>query len=99
MNTIAQKEYIPWPSGEIAENFAFYCSTSAGSIRLHFKWITDKWCLWVTLPSGEVRQAGVIPGVESWAGFNDYGIVFEYSAEKIEYMELFNAEMYFLTWE
>ena len=98
MQTIKTKELVPFPSNEIAENFSFSCSATGGAFTFHFKWLNDRWNLWVTLPSGEVRQAGVYPGVTSWSEFNDYGIVFETVMDSIDYNSLFLTRMYLLTW-
>lgn len=98
MGIIKQKERIPFPSGDITENFTFSCSASGGAFTFHFKWLNDRWNLWVTLPDGSVRQAGVLPGVTSWSEFDDYGLVFETVLENIDYNSLFLTEMYILTW-
>ena len=98
MQTIKTKELINFPGESVAENFTFGCSTTNGEFKFHFKWLNDRWNLWVTLPSGEVRQAGVYPGVTSWSEFNDYGLVFETNMESINYKSLFNTEMYLIKW-
>lgn len=98
MQTINTKEQIAFPGGSVAENFLFDCSTTYGNFTFHFKWINEKWNLWVTLPNGEVRQAGVIPGITSWSEFSDYGLVFESNMESIDYNSLFSTEMYLIKW-
>lgn len=98
MQTIDTKELIPFPSGDVAANFKFDCSTTHGNFSFHFKWLNNRWNLWVTLPSGEVRQAGVYPGVMSWSEFNDYGLIFETNMESIDYNSLFATEMYLIKW-
>ena len=98
MQTIDTKELITFPGGTIAENFSFDCSTTQGNFSFHFKWFNSRWNLWVTLPSGEVRQAGVIPGVTSWSEFNDYGLMFEANTETIDYSSLFASRMYLIKW-
>jgi hypothetical protein len=98
MQTVKTKELVPWPNGELAENFQFSTSASGGVFNFHFKWLNDRWNLWVTLPDGEVRQAGVLPGVTSWSESSGYGLVFETSLEQIEFSSLFLTELYILTW-
>ena len=98
MQTVNTKELINFPGGRIAENFTFGCSTTNGEFKFHFNWLNGRWNLWVTLPSGEVRQAGVYPGVISWSEFSDYGLVFEINMESIDYKTLFNTEMYLIKW-
>lgn len=98
MQTIETKELIPFPSGDVAANFKFDCSTTLGNFTFHFKWLNDRWNLWVTLPSGEVRQAGVYPGVMSWSEFNDYGLIIKTNMESIDFNSLFATEMYLVKW-
>lgn len=99
MQSTKQIEIIPWPSIEVQENFQFEAVTSGGNFIFQFKWLNDKWYLWVTLPTGEVRQASVYPNVISWSGFNDYGLMIQSSMESIDYSSLFLAEIYLLTWQ
>lgn len=99
MQTIKQKELVPFPSAEVTENFSFSCSASGGVFTFNFKWLNERWNLWVTLPDGSVRQAGVIPGVVSWSECKNYGLLFESSLEEINYSSLFLTELYILTWE
>lgn len=99
MQTVKVKERIPFPSGELSENFSFSCITESGTFTFLFKWFNNRWNLWVTLPDNSVRQAGVIPGVTSWSECQDFGLVFETVLETIDYNSLFLTEMYLLTWE
>ncbi len=98
MQTINTIESVPFPGVRISENFTFDCSTSYGNFIFHFKWLNDRWNLWVTTPEGNVRQAGVYPGVTSWSEFSDYGIMFKTNQESIDYNSLFNTEMYLIKW-
>ena len=98
MQTYKLKEKVPFPSGELSENFTFTCTATDGLFEFHFKWLNDRWNLWVTLPNGEVRQAGVLPGVVSWSECSSYGLVFETVLETIDYSSLFLTELYILTW-
>lgn len=98
MQTIKNKELVPFPNTELMDNFSFECTAEAGNFTFHFKWLNDRWNLWVTLPDGEERQAGVQPGAVSWSEFGDYGIVFETDMDVIDYNSLFLTELYLLTW-
>ncbi len=98
MQTVKTKELVGWPSGELAENFEFSCSAEGGVFTFHFKWLNNRWNLWVTLPDGEVRQAGVIPGVVSWSESKSYGLTFQSALENIDFNSLFMTELYILTW-
>lgn len=92
------RERVPWPDGEITDNFTFSCSARGGVFEFHFKWLNDRWNVWVTLPGGEVRQAGVLPGVTSWSESKTYGLVFETNLTVIDYTSLFLTELYIITW-
>lgn len=92
-------ELVPWPSLEISENFEFDAIASTGTFTFHFKWLNDKWNLWVTLPDGQVRQASTYPGVLSWSGFNDYGLILKTNLERIDYNSLLLAEIYLVVWQ
>lgn len=98
MQTEKIRERVSWPSGDIAENFKFSTSAAGGVFDFHFKWLNGRWNVWVTLPDGEVRQAGVLPGVTSWSEAKSYGLIFETSLEKIDYSSLFLTELYIITW-
>lgn len=100
MKNARQIEKIIWPEFEVTENFEFDVMSSNGNFNLHFKWLNDRWNLWVTLPDGEVRQAGVYPGVISWTGFPDYGLIFKSNdINSINFSSLFLTEAYIITWE
>lgn len=98
MQTIKTKELIPFPGASESENFKFNCSTTYGNFLFHFKWLNGRWNLWVTTPEGEVRQAGVYPGVMSWSEFNDYGLIFQTNMDGIGFHSLFTTEMYLIKW-
>lgn len=99
MQTEKIKERVPFPSGDITDNFEFSASAQAGVFTFNFKWLNSRWNLWVTLPDGTVRQAGVLPGVVSWSECQNFGLVFETSLPVIDYNSLFLTELYILTWE
>lgn len=99
MQTVKTKELVQFPNADISENFEFSCSASGGVFKFHFKWLNERWNLWVTLPDGTVRQAGVLPGVISWSECSTYGLIFETSLTSIDYQSLFLTEMYILTWQ
>lgn len=98
MQTEKNRELVPWPSGEPAENFTFSCSAQGGVFEFHFKWLNGRWNVWVTLPSGEVRQAGVYPGVASWSEAKTYGLIFETNLPAVDFGSLFLTELYIITW-
>lgn len=98
MKEYTKKELVPWPNAEPAENFEFQCTAESGVFTFHFKWLNDRWNCWATLPDGTVRQGGTEPNVTSWTGYDDWGMVIESAAEQIGYSELFQTELYILTW-
>lgn len=99
MRSIFKLEQIPFPDTEVAENFKFETSAEAGAFKFHFKWLNNRWNVWVTLPDGSTREAGVCPNVISWSGHTDYGLVFKTDLVKIDYTSLFLTELYLITWE
>lgn len=99
MQTEKTRELVPWPDGDLTENFTFSCSAQDGDFDFHFKWLNDRWNVWVTLPDGSVRQAGVLPSVTSWSECDNYGLIFETNLTIIDYSSLFLTEMYIITWE
>lgn len=90
---------IPYPSAELAENIEFSSTTDYGKFTFNFKYFNDRWNLWVTLPDGSKRQAGVNPNVINWSGSSDYGLVFKSALQTIGYSELFETELYLLKWQ
>lgn len=100
MRNVDYSQKIPWPSMESpVENFTFDCVCTPGTLTFHFKWLNDRWNLWVTLPDGSIREAGVQPNVVSWSGHTDYGIYFISSLETIDFDSLFLTELYLIVWE
>ena len=53
-------------------NFVFTSNLPSGRFGFKFMWFNNIWNLWITLPSGEIRQAGMYPNTISWTGFFDY---------------------------
>ncbi len=53
-------------------NFVFSSNLPQGQFTFTFKWFLGVWNIWVTLPTGEIRQAGGYPNTVSWTGFKDY---------------------------
>ncbi len=57
-------------------NFTFSSNLPPGKFTFRWQWFLNVWNLWVTLPTGEIRQAGVYPNAISWTGFRDYYMQF-----------------------
>lgn len=91
-------EKISYPNAELKENMEFDCSTSYGRFNFHFKWFNGRWNVWVTLPDGTKREAGVYPNVVNWTGSPDYGLVFSTALQTIDFESLFMTELYLLKW-
>jgi hypothetical protein len=87
------------PDGTLA--FTFSSSTADGSWTFVFKWLAGKWNAWVTLPSGEVRQAGCVPNVVDWSTFADYGFVIVSSLTALGLNDLASAgtSMVIIAWD
>lgn len=95
---IERIESLPWPEIELSDNFSFFCSCAAGSLELTFRWLNERWNLWVELPDGSVREAGVQPNVTSWSGFSDWGFFVKADLSRVDYSSLFLCELYLITW-
>lgn len=98
MKAIQNASLVHWPADEVSENFEFDVIDTDGTFKFSFKWMNDRWNVWVTLPDNSVRQAGVYPGVISWTGFLDYGLMFKTSLSEINYNSLLLTELYILKW-
>lgn len=99
MRTPKYIEQISWPEGTECDNFQFDSIAEAGSFTFHFKWLNDRWNLWVTFPDGTKCQAGVYPNVVSWSEHSNYGLLIKTPLEAIDYNSLFMTELYLITWE
>lgn len=99
MNTIKQVENVSFPDADTQENFEFEALCESGTFTFHFKWINESWSVWVTLPDGTVRQAGVYSNVINWTGNSDYGLVFVTELETIDFNSLFSTSLYLITWQ
>lgn len=99
MRDIEYTQKIPFPEMEsLVENFSFDCVCTPGSFTLHFKWLNGRWNLWVTLPDGTVREAGVYPNVISWTGCTDYGLEIKNSLSEIDFNSLLLLEIHLIKW-
>lgn len=99
MRSIKNTYLVPYPDLDTpAENFTFNCVLPSGTFSFHFKWLNNRWDLWVTLPDGTVRQAGVYPNVMSWSGHTDYGVIFNTSLSDIDFSSLFLTELLIVEW-
>lgn len=100
MKSIKKIERIEYPTGSISDNFMFSSQTSAGLLTFTFKWLNDRWNLWVTFPDGEIRQASVYPNVISWSQFLDYGLMITSDLEQITHDDLFSkTELNLISWQ
>lgn len=98
MRDIKKVERVSFPNTEIQENFKFDAVTEAGTFTLNFRWFNNRWNLWVTLPDGTIREAGVYPNIVSWTGSTDYGLVIKTSLADIDYNSLTLTEILIITW-
>ena len=98
MQDIKSAIQVTWPNGDITDNFTFSALHPDGVFKFTFRWFNDRWNCWATLPTGEVRGVGVEPSVVSWAGFLDYGILFNTPLPFIDRESLFATKLYILTW-
>lgn len=94
MKTISKAYQIPLPDVPVdTKRFNFSCDIPAGTFFFLMEYFNDVWNIWVTLPSGEIRQMGAYPNAVSWTGFSDYLIVIVTSLSTIGLNNL--TEIYF----
>lgn len=98
MKEIKSVEKIPWPDTEIVDNFTFDTSAADGIFTFNFKWLNNRWNVWVTLPDKTIREAGVYPNIINWSGNIDYGLVFVSDLTSIDRTSLFLPEIYLIKW-
>lgn len=96
---IESASLVAWPDGDADENFTMEAIDTAGVFHFHFKWLNNRWNCWVTMPDGTTREAGVYPGVMSWTGFLDFGLVFVTDLPEISRTSLYMTELYILKWQ
>ena len=99
MRNVTKIELIPFPDTELKENFSFSCTASDGEFEFYFKYLNDRWNLWVKTPDEKTCPCGTYPNVINWSGHNKYGFIFKTSLSKIDYSSLFLTEFYLLTWQ
>jgi len=89
--------YPQTPDGTVSFNFSADCSL--GNFQFSFKWLDGMGNGWATLPSGEVRQFGCVPGVYDWTEFPDYGIVLGSPLPVLGLTDLVgNSTLYLIDW-
>lgn len=74
-------------------NFVFTTTLPPGPFGFKFMWFNGVWNIWVTLPSGEIRQAGGYPNAVDWTGFLDYYFQLVTSLEDIRQNDLGKVTM------
>lgn len=96
--TVGSISKVEWTGTEPLENFTISAMDDAGVFKFNFKWFNNRWNLWVDLPDGTTRQAGVYPNVINWSGYLDYSLIFSTSLESIGFEQLFNTELLLVKW-
>jgi hypothetical protein len=81
--------------------FSFLVNTQSGVFELTYRWdvIAENWLLYVTLPDGSVRQAGVYPNTMSWTGYLDFGFYIQSDLANIGQNDLPNTAQYLVVWQ
>lgn len=74
-------------------NFVFTTTLPFGELAFKFMWFNEVWNIWVTLPTGEIRQAGGYPNAVGWTGFLDYYFQLVTSLESIGQNDLSNVTL------
>jgi hypothetical protein len=81
-----------------AVNFQFETKNQDGAWQLNLMWTGSQWIGWATLPSGEVRLFGCIPGVINWTGYTDFGLVWVSPLAAFGQPDIFNSALLLLDW-
>ncbi len=74
-------------------NFTFTTTLPPGQFGFRFMWFNDVWNIWVTLPTGEIREAGGYSNAVDWTGFSDYYFQLVTSLDVIGQNDLANITM------
>lgn len=74
-------------------NFKFTSTLPPGEFDFTFKWFLEQWNVWVTLPSGEIREASGYANTLSWTGFKDYYLAMVTSLSNIGQNDLSNVAL------
>jgi hypothetical protein len=100
MKAIRNNYRVNYPTvadGTVA--FEFSTDLALGRFTFTFKWLNAQWNGWATLPGGEVRPFGCIPGVVDWTEFTDYGVVLDSFMPVLGLGDLVpSSSMYLLQW-
>lgn len=99
MKVATEAHKIEPPAIEPVEQFKYSANTDLGFFEFNFKWLNDRWDLWVTLPDETIRQASVYPNVMNWTGYLDYGLIFLTDLTEINFNSIFIPELIILKWE
>jgi len=91
---------MPDVIGENPQAFKFQAKTGHGTFGFGYRWdtIREIWLLYVTLPSGVIRQAGIFPNDISWTPWDDFGFYVESNADSIGQNDLNKINQYILVW-
>lgn len=99
MKAIKTMQNVPWPEGDLTEDFTFNAIHPDGVFNFDFKYFNNRWNCWCTLPSGEKRIVGIEPNITSWNGFLNYGILIKTYLQKINKNSLPLTSLYIISWE
>ena len=74
-------------------NFTFTTTLPQGQFLFKFMWFNDVWNMWITLPTGEIRQVGMYPNSVNWTGFIDYYVQMVTTLDSIGQNDLSSVTM------
>jgi hypothetical protein len=97
--TVKAKYIVPIPvMPDNTTAFNFDCNIPSGRFHFDFRWNEFKngWSMYVTIPGGEIRQAGVWPNVISWSQYCDFSIQTITDMDSIGINDLDRVSMYLL---
>lgn len=96
INTLVQ---VPIPSTAAGlEKFDFSSNTDDGAFLFSFWYFNNQWNCWVTLPTGEIRTAGIFSNNINWTAFGDYSLLIVFSNSTITFDDIINLGVYIIKW-
>ena len=97
VNNNYQINYPTVADGTVA--FTFSTDVALGRFSFTFQWLNSEWNGWATLPTGEVRPFGCVPGCVDWTEFTDFGVVLDSQLTALGLGDLVpSSTLYLLEW-
>lgn len=80
-------------------NFTFSVLHDDGEFTFLMRFFNGSWNCWVTLPNGQIQQAGIYPNVVSWSEGDNYGLLVKTDLSTIDFSSIDKITLVILTWQ